>query len=78
MLQSSKQISRRSIATGLAVAVASIPTLGLLGASLAKGRPGELAALIRRYNAEVDPFNSAHGVISKRRVWIMQLARGTT
>ena len=54
-----KPLTRRSVTTGLAAAVTAIPALGLpIGVVMAKGEPGQLAALIRRYWAEVDAFNA--------------------
>jgi hypothetical protein len=53
-----KPLSRRSVTTGLAAAVTAIPALGLCKG--AEG-PSELAAIVRRYFAELDEFDSMPG-----------------
>ena len=56
-----KTVTRRSVATGLAAAVAG-PALMATASGKSGGalpRPGELASLISRYWAEVDAFNTA-------------------
>lgn len=50
-----KSLSRRSVMAGSAAAVTAIPSLAL---PVAAREGGELAALVRRYFAEVDAFNA--------------------
>ena len=50
-----KPLSRRSVMAGSAAALTAIPALAL---PVAASEGGELAALVRRYFAEVEAFNA--------------------
>ncbi len=51
--------SRRSVAAAIGAAAVAIPATCIpIGATMAKGEPGQLASLVKLYFAQVDTFNN--------------------
>jgi len=59
MTQTAKMISRRSVTTGLAAAVAALPAVGLARALPADDK---LLRVISRYRAEIASLDASHGL----------------
>jgi len=67
-----KPLSRRSVTTGLAAAVAVIPLVGLATSAVANPGDDKLLAVIGRYKAEVDAINASHEDLSDEEIdaWV--------